>query len=66
MGQKRSKTMLSKRKIKLYEKNASIISYWRRNPCIAAEDLLGIKLIDAQKYILNMTWNTQYSVWACS
>lgn len=63
---KRSKDILSSRKIELYEKNANIIAFWRRNPCIAAEDLLGVKLLDAQKYILNMTWNAQYSVWACS
>jgi hypothetical protein len=63
---KRSKDILSSRKIELYEKNADIIAFWRRNPCIAAEDLLGVKLLDAQKYILNMTWNSQYNVWACS
>lgn len=63
---KRSKQVLSSRKIDIYNKNAELIAYWRRNPCIAAEDLLGIKLLDAQKYILNMTWNSQYSVWACS
>lgn len=38
---KRSKDILSSRKIELYEKNANVIDYWRRNPCIAAEDLLG-------------------------
>jgi hypothetical protein len=63
---RRSKDTLSSRKIELYNKNAEIIAYWRRNPCIAAEDLLGVKLTDAQKYILNMTWNSQYNVWACS
>lgn len=63
---KRSKDTLSTRKIELYDKNAEILAYWRRNPVIACEDLLGIKLLDSQKYILNMTWNAQYSVWACS
>lgn len=42
---KRSKEILSSRKIELYNKNAEIIAYWRRNPCIAAEDLLGVKLL---------------------
>lgn len=63
---KRSKESLSSRKIDIYNKNAEIIAYWRRNPCIAAEDLLGVKLLDAQKYILNQTWLAQYNVWACS
>ncbi|EQB4340343.1 hypothetical protein ACYJ2U_001763 [Clostridium botulinum] len=66
MTKKRSKEMLSARKIELYDKNAEILAYWRRNPVIACEDILGIKLLDAQKYMLQMTWNTQYSVWACS
>jgi hypothetical protein len=63
---KRNKDILSSRKKELYAKNAEIIAYYRRNPCIACEDLLGIKLLDAQKYMLNETWTAQYSVWACS
>lgn len=63
---KRSKNTLSSRKVEIYEKNAEIIAYWRRNPCIAAEQILGVKLLDAQKYMLNMTWNAQYNIWACS
>lgn len=66
LANKRSKDNLSSRKIEIYNKNADIIAYWRRNPCIAAEDLLGVKLLDAQKYILNQTWISQYNVWACS
>lgn len=65
-NKKRDKSILSSRKLELYSKNAEIIAYYRRNPCIACEDLLGIKLLDAQKYILNETWNAQYSIWACS
>ena len=63
---KRNKDILSTRKKEIYTKNANIIAFYRRNPCIACEDLLGIKLLDAQKYILNETWVAQYNVWACS
>ena len=63
---KRNKDILSSRKKEMYEKNAEIIAFYRRNPCIACEDLLGIKLLDAQKYLLNETWNAQYNIWACS
>jgi hypothetical protein len=63
---KRSQNVLSSRKIDLYNKNAEILAFWRRNPCIAAEQILGIKLLDGQKFILNQSWNCQYSVWACS
>lgn len=38
---KRNKNILSTRKIELYEANSKIIKFWRRNPIIACEDLLG-------------------------
>lgn len=63
---KRSKNVLSTRKFEVYKKNSEILAFWRRNPCIAAEMLFGVKLLDSQKYILNQTWNCQYNVWCCS
>lgn len=57
---------LSKRKIEIYEKNAEIVKFLRRNPIIACEQLLGIKLLDAQKWILQTSWNTKYNMWTCS
>lgn len=57
---------LSKRKIEIYEKNAEIVKFLRRNPVIACEQLLGIKLLDAQKWILQTSWNTKYNMWTCS
>ncbi len=49
-----------------YELDAKTLSYYRRNPCIAARELLGIELTDAQKYILQSTWNAVHAAWACS
>lgn len=46
--------------------DAKSITYYRRNPCIASKDLLGIRLIDSQKYILQTSWNTTFNAWACS
>lgn len=63
---KRSKDILSQRKIELYNKNAEIIKFWRRNPVIACEQILGIKLLDAQKYILQESWTKPYVLWCCS
>ena len=63
---KRHKIILTPIKKKICELDAESIAYYRRNPCIACEDLLGIKLIDAQKWILQSTWNAQHSVWCCS
>ena len=60
------KIKLSNRKIELYEKNAEIIKFLRRNPVIACEQLLGIKLLDAQKWILQSSWNAKYNMWTCS
>lgn len=61
----RRKTLTEARK-RVYELDAESIAYYRRNPCIACEDLLGIKLIDTQKYILQQSWNATHSLWCCS
>lgn len=63
---KRSKDTLSQRKIELYNKNAEIIKFWRRNPVIACEQILGIKLLDSQKYLLQESWTKPYVLWCCS
>lgn len=62
----RSKSALSSLKIETYKKDSELIKYWRRNPVIACEDLLGIKLFDEQAYILTMSWNTPHVLWCCS
>ena len=51
---------------KMYLLDAETIAFYRRNPCIAAEDLLGIKLFDAQKYILESMWNASHVAACCS
>jgi hypothetical protein len=63
---KKSKNLLSSRKLELYSLNSKIIKFWRRNPCIAAEELLGVKLLDMQKYILQESWNRPMNLWCCS
>lgn len=35
-----------------YTKDSATIEYLRENPCIAAELLLGVQLLDMQAYIL--------------
>lgn len=60
------KTIMTDYQRLVCEKNADIITYYRNNPCIAAKDLLGINLFDAQKYILQMTWNVEKSLWTCT
>ena len=66
MATARNKSILSTMKKEMYQNNSEIIKYYRRNPVIACEELLGIKLMDSQKYILQQSWNTPYVVWCCS
>lgn len=58
--------LMSERKKRICELDAESIAFYRRNPCIACEDLLGIKLIDSQKYILQASWNKPHILWCCS
>ncbi len=57
---------MSERKKRICELDAESIAFYRRNPCIASEDLLGIRLIDSQKYILQESWNKPHVLWCCS
>lgn len=66
MAHRQVKKMLSERKRKICELDAESIAFYRRNPVIACEDLLGIKLIDSQKYILQASWNKPHVLWCCS
>lgn len=46
--------------------DAQSIAFYRRNPCIAAEELLGIQLLDSQAWLLASSWQTPNVCWACS
>ena len=59
------KKILSSHKIKQFKADIRTINFYRNNPVIACEDLLGIYLTDAQAWILASSWNTKFSVWAC-
>ncbi len=63
---RKNKTIITEAKRKIYELDTRTIAFYRRNPCIACEDLLGIRLIDAQKWILQSSWNASHVVWCCS
>lgn len=61
-----NRKIMSERKRRICELDAESIAFYRRNPCIACEDLLGIRLIDSQKYILQESWNKSHVLWCCS
>lgn len=62
----KQKIIMTEIKRKVCELDSESIAYYRRSPCIACEDLLGIKLIDAQKWMLQSSWNASHIVWCCS
>lgn len=66
MVNRNKKIVMPEYKRKICELDAKSIAFYRRNPCIAAKDLLGVNLFDAQKYILQGTWNATYALWCCS
>lgn len=57
---------LTHARLQMYLADAKTIDFWRRNPVIAAEDLLGIYLSDAQAWVLEGSWNTEKAIWSCS
>lgn len=62
----KAKKLIPLARRKVHELDAGSIAYYRRNPCIACEDLLGIRLIDAQKHMLQQSWNAGHVMWCCS
>ena len=60
------RNVLTTARLKMYLADAKTIDYWRRNPVIACEDLLGIYLSDAQAWVLASSWNTEKAIWSCS
>lgn len=66
MRLKQRAPIITAAKRKIYECDAATIAFYRRNPVIAARDLLGIQLFDAQAYMLEQSWNAGHVVWACS
>lgn len=57
---------ISQRKLEAYTKLAEIRAYYQRNPVKFMEDILGIKLLDAQAYCVANSWLTPYVLWTCS
>lgn len=57
------KLIMSSAKRRICELDAQTIAFYRRNPCIAARDLLGIELLDYQKYMLQGAWNASHVCW---
>ena len=61
----RKKIIMSDHKRHMCELDAATIRFYRNNPCMAAKDLLGINLLDSQKYVLQAAWNSSNIAWVC-
>lgn len=59
------KQILTSAKRKMYTADAATLSYWRRNPVIAAKDLLGVELLDFQKWLLQSMWIASHICLCC-
>lgn len=66
MASNSRKVVMSDTKWKNLNLDAESIAFYRRNPCIAAEELLGVKLLDSQAWMLTSSWHTANVCWACS
>lgn len=66
MIDKQRKVVMSETRWHSMVLDAETIAFYRRNPCIAAEDLIGVKLVDFQAWMLTSSWNVTNAAWACS
>lgn len=66
MKSKEKTFTITNNRLKMYLEDIKIINYWRANPAIACEDILGIAPTDAQSWMLAGTWVAKNAVWSCS
>lgn len=57
---------LTQKKLESYLKYSEIIKWGRRNPVKYIEFILGLELMDYQKYVFTESWNKQFSLWLMS
>lgn len=57
---------MTTRQINAHKEYSNLIQWGRRNPVLFAEEIFGIEMMDFQKYIFMMSWNTANVVWCMS
>lgn len=57
---------ITTRQLDAYRQYSEFIQWGRRNPVLFAEKIFGIEMMDYQKYIFMMSWNTPNVVWCKS
>jgi len=48
------------------ERYVRLIQWGRKNPVQFIEKILGVPLMDYQRWLVSMTWVAEYAVWVCS
>ena len=57
---------ITNKQLKEKEEVSELLNWGRRNPVLFAEEMYGIELMDYQKYVFMMSWNTPNVVWCMS
>lgn len=57
---------VNSRRLETMEKYNKIIAWGRKHPLKFIETILGVDLLDFQKYIIGNTWTAEKAVWLCS
>jgi hypothetical protein len=61
-----NKGNLTQKKLEGYLKYNEILVWGRRNPVKFAELILGLELMDYQKYTFQESWTKQFALWLMS
>jgi hypothetical protein len=61
-----NKGNLTQKKLEGYLKYNEILNWGRRNPVKFAELILGLELMDYQKYTFSESWTKQFVLWLMS
>lgn len=57
---------MTERDVDSISRYVALIQWGRANPVGFIEDVLGVPLMDYQKWLISMTWAAEYAVWVCS
>ncbi|WP_252241661.1 hypothetical protein [Clostridium sp. ZBS18] len=57
---------LTQKKLEGYLKYCELINYGRKNPVKFAEFVLGLELMDYQRYVFQNSWDKQFALWLMS
>ena len=57
---------MTQKDIESISRYVDLINWGRRNPVQFIETVLGVPMMDYQRWLVSMTWVAEYAVWVCS